>query len=290
MEEKQKDSSTSTQKEEPIHIPDDKPSHTSTPAHPLPKFLPKKIAVIVLILIFIVFAIGLVSIFLNKNSAENNQIATTQITGTVTPHPTFTEHEECTRYHSGDKLCPDGISHPYLSGKECEITKCPSTNTSDWKTFNDPKGRFSIKYPETWEVKTYTVSDPENPDLPKADPLGIYFRDPNVMIGDGIIHIKVYPDYSHLSFYDFQKQYWCAYNYVEKDVIEKCTKELDIPENININGEQFPIAGLIDARGAGGPATWISHDDYAVFITSELYGDESDNFFNQVLSTFKFTQ
>jgi hypothetical protein len=47
-----------TLKEDPINIPDNTPSFIGTPAHPFPKFLPKKIALIIVILVLSVLIIG----------------------------------------------------------------------------------------------------------------------------------------------------------------------------------------------------------------------------------------
>lgn len=76
MEKKQNDPDNdlkySSQKEESINLPNS-PSDIGNSAHLSPKFLSKKIAVLILAVIFLVFGIGIFTLFLGKNYVETNQ-------------------------------------------------------------------------------------------------------------------------------------------------------------------------------------------------------------------------
>ncbi len=54
------------------------------------------------------------------------------------------------------KICPDGTSVG-RSGPKCEFASCPTSSieTADWKTYTNTKYGYSIKYPSSWseEVK-----------------------------------------------------------------------------------------------------------------------------------------
>lgn len=80
----------STQKEKPVNFPE-KPKTMGTPVHPFPKFLPKKIALIIIILFFVLMLTGLIVTVYNigKNSADNQKppVAVSQAPS-PTPDPT----------------------------------------------------------------------------------------------------------------------------------------------------------------------------------------------------------
>lgn len=55
------------------------------------------------------------------------------------------------------KICPDGSSVG-RTGPNCEFTTCPTVSTTpdptaNWKTYTDPKGNYSFKYPADEVVK-----------------------------------------------------------------------------------------------------------------------------------------
>lgn len=72
MENEEQDSPTySTLKKEPVNIPE-KPTTIGTPAHPLPKFLPKKLAALILVLIVLIFVGTAAAHYFIKNSNNNS--------------------------------------------------------------------------------------------------------------------------------------------------------------------------------------------------------------------------
>lgn len=105
-----------------------------TPAHPTPRFLSRKGAIIALGFITISFLIAFVMgglMLANNDSNNNEQIACT---------------DEA-------KICPDGSSVG-RTGRACEFAPCPTpTNTpiSEWKTYEDDF--LSFKYPADHPVE-----------------------------------------------------------------------------------------------------------------------------------------
>lgn len=82
------------------------PSSFPTPAHPTPRFLSKKGAIIALVFIALSFLIAFImgGLILGKNnSTDNGKVACTQEA----------------------KICPDGSSVG-RSGPECEFSPCPT--------------------------------------------------------------------------------------------------------------------------------------------------------------------
>ena len=47
-----------------------------------------------------------------------------------------------------------------IMGVLLAVMTISQAQTADWKTYNDPQGRFSMKYPSNWEGE-YEVSDDE---------------------------------------------------------------------------------------------------------------------------------
>lgn len=103
----------STQKEEPVNLTTPPPAYT-TPAHPFPKFIPKRIAIIIFLIILIIFTVCFLTTAYNlgKNRSNNQTSQTPTITQSPTPTP---------------------------------------DPTADWKTYENASLGFSFKYPSDWE-------------------------------------------------------------------------------------------------------------------------------------------
>ena len=80
-------------------------------AYPPPRFLPKSLAIIGLIIIGIIFAVGIYKLGQNSQKTEDLVVATP--TPTITQSPTLT----------------------------------PSDETADWKTYTNTGSKYSVKYP-----------------------------------------------------------------------------------------------------------------------------------------------
>ncbi len=150
----------STQKEEPVSFPE-KPKTMGTPAHPFPKFLPKKIALIILILLSSLFLIGLITTVYNLG--RNSVLKELNPTAPVIP--------------------------PAGPVNQASPTPDPTAN---WKTYVDSKLMFSVRYPEEITILRklpeggveFVRTSEAKKDFREITRLSIYFRgekgtDPN---------------------------------------------------------------------------------------------------------------
>ena len=127
-------------------------------AFPTPRFLSKKLAAIILILIFSSFALSAGAYFLGRNSVLN-ELNPTQ---PVPPPP--------------DEPIYEGSPTPDL------YTEASRSATADWKTYESPvidSLGYKLKYPNKWEIKT-GVGGESNPQ-PRA--LSIDLKSPKCNSG-----------------------------------------------------------------------------------------------------------
>lgn len=162
---------------------------------------------------------------------------------------------------------------------------------SNWKTFKDPKGRFTFQYPSHWTLN----QDGNNFYTPAGEldthSIGFIY-DNTVPVTGATLTVGVYEDENTLSAYDFAKKYWCTPgSFINSSEDAKCLDNLKIHDNYN--GTQFSIIELLYIiPGALGPGIWATHNDYGVFIlaTSLRYDNKEDlELINHILSTFQFS-
>lgn len=204
------------------------------------------------------------------------------------------------------KICPDGSSVG-RSGPRCEFAACPkveesssSADISDWKTYENLKYGYSIRYPSNWSVfgedaETY-ISVVNEKDLGLSlvgTPLGLkldYIQNKNNLSALDYVNKVVLPENEERS----------------KAVSQHLTPDSN-PKNIKIQtgkaGEEefVRIEGLnnITAGVAGneGPEIYFARNNKIIKILGaynhkehlEGYSEVKENF-SQILSTFKFTQ
>lgn len=118
----------STQKEEPISFPE-KPKTMGTPSHPFPKFLPKPIALIIIVIFFSVFISGL--IITVYNLGRNSVLKELNPTAPVIPPA-------------------DPVTQATPSLDE----------TTGWKTYEG--NGFSFRYPTDWNISNGFFQDTVN--------------------------------------------------------------------------------------------------------------------------------
>lgn len=142
MEENQKPTYSTTQENKPLQAPPPPPDNLNIgpkTSYPTPRFMSKRMAIIFLAIIVIIFLISGGAYFLGKNSS-GQQVACTQEA----------------------KICPDG-SAVGRTGPNCEFAACPTTTssssaeTANWKTFIG-KG-FSYTYPSEIFIAEKNVCD-----------------------------------------------------------------------------------------------------------------------------------
>lgn len=82
------------------------------------------------------------------------------------------------------KQCPDG-SYVGRMGPKCEFAKCPgeggmerhSMDTSDWKTYQNEKYGYSIRYPESFTIFTDKNNKTETVTAPASNSTGVFLTD-----------------------------------------------------------------------------------------------------------------
>lgn len=143
---------------------------------------------------------------------------------------------------------------------------------SDWKTYSNSKYGLSLKYPSDWTIKT--------------DP--IYSTNPRLVTFDTKMSTNLQPmEYQNREFFIAHHNNikdmasWIAENYQGATVVN----------NIKINNNDFlVINGGIQAR-AREYAIKIGENSYLRFVLEPVdKEDEFDELFDQILSTFKFTE
>jgi hypothetical protein len=187
------------------------------------------------------------------------------------------------------KLCPDE-SAVGRTGPKCEFTPCPkmptptlapkatgsgtliATETANWKTYIDSKDFYSFKYPEAWFMNGDNSS--------------------NVHNSVGISPIK-------LQGVDQAFSNMIAFNILDNPnnlPIEDYVKANISPQTVNYSTQT--IAGIQGKRTADLPGQF-SNDEVFVEYKNKIYtitlikspGEQiPSSTFNQIMSSFKFTQ
>ncbi|MEX2007147.1 MAG: PsbP-related protein, partial [Candidatus Levyibacteriota bacterium] len=184
------------------------------------------------------------------------------------------------------KICPDGRSVG-RSGPNCEFSQCPTAiptptvvPTANWKSFNSPTGRFSIKYPAEWtEVHLGHLDDSSGYEEYASFGPGVrsVTEDSNSKLAITVTNVN-----KSTSPYKTVREYMSAQEESLKNAPDLVSNAL---ENINIDG----ASGL---KLATAYKSFAGNEIYSFDKNGLLYvftGTKADSL-NQILSTFKFTQ
>lgn len=147
--------------------------------------------------------------------------------------------------------------------------------TKQWKTYENTKFGYSLKYPATW---TADDKKPEKVKLNEPKPAG------------NSIIISIYPDSASMSPYEFMdKQFYKGYSGLES--IKQTYMNGLIVKQITLNTlRAYRIDNIMLPRGPQGPGILISHENDAIFILADNPFEKTDKTFDQILQIFKFTQ
>ena len=156
-------------------------------------------------------------------------------------------------------------------GTEQEEEKLPEDEFADWKTYQNEKYGFEIQYPGDW--KATLVENPFNMTICKGD----CFEKDNIQMVEGI------PNFVSRGSIDANTNYL-------KEVIKEGFNKLK--ERSITEGKGF--YGISETKGGPSPSAYLIGKDRVFLIgyniwTGELTS-EIEELFNQILSTFKFTE
>ncbi len=167
------------------------------------------------------------------------------------------------------KLCPDGTSVG-RTGPKCEFAPCPTSNpTANWKTYLNKAYNFSFKYPNVWDVTG------ENS----------LFVAPKSTI-DGIKKMK--GGFEGGSFLNIQIKTGEFIAPVSNDYSTVTQKERIIND---LTAIEYTSRFIKDVPGfeSGAVITDVVFNKNGEKTDVELLDNKNINIFNQILSTFKFT-
>jgi len=202
------------------------------------------------------------------------------------------------------KICPDGSSVG-RTGPKCEFTACPKTKptptpnpTADWKTYVSKEFSYSIKYPSVFEADDQHNGN-NNTIIEKIinQPSGP---------SNNFISISVIPQ-------GFQSSGGDIYNYSTDETNALLgmkvgeTKEIDSLTHQNFTRINDAKIGDINSQAYLNTKVWeftaetkeyryyLNHGDFLYEIVGYVNGSTNEDnipeqLFQQILSTFKFTQ
>jgi hypothetical protein len=170
------------------------------------------------------------------------------------------------------KLCPDGSSVGRV-GPNCEFAACPTSDiTANWKTYTDDKYNFTVKYPPTWHQELHTFDGG----------YGISFADPDPFVNT--INISVISNPKKLSALEYFKTEAFKGDLPEWKNDKIPTQKVDLE---GIDGVK--IDGFMAGSGPKGSTAFISKGTNIIEIGAQNPSEAGTKMFNQMLSTFKFT-
>lgn len=173
------------------------------------------------------------------------------------------------------KVCPDGSSVG-RTGPKCEFTKCPVIApgpTADWQTYTNTKYEFSIKVPRDWKIdRDETLELSPSFYSPCKDDIGEVCS--TVLLGPGKEQIS-----------GSMKS-----NEITIKVAGENAQAYEVLDNSDENSVYYSLIYLINLKHNGIPFS-ISYDET---LKGQKHKNSSDfrnkKIFDQMLSTFKFTQ
>lgn len=180
-------------------------------------------------------------------------------------------------------------STPKSSISTSPKSKVNADETANWKTYTDSQNDFLLKYPSAWTQRT-NLAITGMGQLDKHELATFIDQKP---FGYGIT-IGLYNEYLNLSADDFVKNYFYEkpQDDFDRKFNERVLQSYSIKTATKNDVTMSIINGLENISGRFGQAVWIQNKKDAIFILSNSSvnkPDEDEKTFNQILSTFKFT-
>jgi hypothetical protein len=196
------------------------------------------------------------------------------------------------------------LSGAYVLGKNQNVNQKPTSKTpvttqtatstptptpdltTTWRTYTDPNGVYSLKYPATWNNPVYDY--PITKESGKPVKLVSDARPPFAIV------VRTFEGFGNFTAEQFVTDYFYVYS---KDAngndLDPELKYLSIEEK-NINGNKVSIIkGLQAIPGRRGPTAWLTHESTGIFIETNSLDNPQEKdqaTLEQILSTFKFAQ
>ena len=216
----------------------------------------------ILIVILIVLA---VSGYLIYNNYLNNRTKVVSPLATTNPIPAPTGANVSSE-STGSALSPA----PTGAGE-----------TANWKTYTNSALGFSFSYPKELNY-IYDQFGFNHPDNPEGNLL-LQNYDGSKLSKDDSANFQMEVD---------------AYKNTDQATLEKYVKDPNKVWNINnaqtftslILGNEPALKGQAIQKNEKVPTLWVAHKGYILTIHSETPNSQNASWFNQILSTFKFTQ
>lgn len=168
-----------------------------------------------------------------------------------------------------------------------ELKEEASQSTASWRIYTNSKYGFSISYPSNWIEKTSSA--------------GVTFDENNRerSFSPKKVEIRVYENVGNLSPLEFMDQIFykelkqSSYQLVKVYLEEYRNNQDKYFKPVQIGNHQATkITVLIVPSGSLGEGVWIMNNNGGIFIVNQNNVDyeNSQKLFDQMLSTFKFTQ
>lgn len=198
-------------------------------------------------------------------------------------------------------------NHPITATIKPSPTSTPSPDlTENWKTYSDSNNHFSFKYPQEWIIKGNNIEEQvgntagNNTLTQKGVSVNVYENAGNLTALEFLdtIFYKDYTGGSKVLKDAYMKSYEGNINpnaTIKNGEIVYVSEGGDLPyiKPITVDGRQETyIDVLITPPGSNGNGVWISLGKNAVLLRGYPSADykNQQQIFNQILSTFKFTQ
>lgn len=168
------------------------------------------------------------------------------------------------------------------------ITPTPVDETANWKTYTNSENDLGFKYPVSWIIKNYPADSSFNltlKDKPFEFPSGAT---------DAFLTNVITVGYT--SSYDKKQKILVPDVYLSEEIINQWKNDLD-PSSINtkkirVNGKNaiqiWGIVGPGPAEGLYSKTTLIQLKNKVLYISND--NKDFEQVYNQILSSFKFTQ